>query len=155
MHPPTRLSGLYQYQLKTTDQYRALRCFFGRSQAIALAECLRGEENEYFTERMEALAQLVETMPKTYEQDGKGSEAVAYLHYFSAACDWWITELDAGAEGDAPGQKLTQCFGAASLNGGEAELGYISLPEILACGAELDLYWKPKTLAEAAAARPY
>ncbi|MEI7902867.1 MAG: hypothetical protein WCK89_21685 [bacterium] len=28
------------------------------------------------------------------------------------------------------------------------ELGYISLPEILECGAELDLYFAAKTIAE-------
>jgi hypothetical protein len=28
------------------------------------------------------------------------------------------------------------------------ELGYISLVEILKCGAELDLYWQPRKLFE-------
>ncbi len=30
-------------------------------------------------------------MPQTYDQDGKGKDAVAYLHYFAAgACNWFI-----------------------------------------------------------------
>ena len=38
-------------------------------------------------------------------------------------------------------------FGIADL-GMEPELGYISIPELLEVGAELDLYHTPKTVAE-------
>jgi hypothetical protein len=44
-------------------------------------------------------------------------------------------------------QEQHQAFGLVSL-GYEPELGYISLPEILKAGAELDLHWTPTTVGE-------
>jgi hypothetical protein len=79
-------------------------------------------------------------MPKTYEQDGLGQQAIAHLHYFTAGGDWYITERDTH-----PDQH--QAFGAANLGYG-AELGYISLPELLAAGAELDLHFTPRPLTQ-------
>ena len=40
-----------------------------------------------------------------------------------------------------------QAFGKADLGYG-GELGYISLVDILKCGAELDFYWQPRKLFE-------
>jgi hypothetical protein len=101
-----------------------------------------GEEAQYFFEKICALAALVTTMPKTYEQEGKGDQAIVSLHYFTRSCDWWITEKDMETS-DEPGQH--QAFGLASL-GYEPELGYISIVEILANGAELDFHFEPQTL---------
>ena len=84
-------------------------------------------------------------MPKTYEQDGLGEEAVVHLHYFTGSADWWITEKDS----DPDGEGQVQAFGLADLFQDGGELGYISLVEILAAGAELDLHWTPKPLAHA------
>ena len=68
---------------------------------------------------------------------------MAHLHYFLGGADWWLIEKD--SDPDNAGQ--IQAFGIADLGMG-AELGYISIPEILACGAELDYYFAPKTVAE-------
>jgi len=86
-------------------------------------------------------------MPETYGQDGKGSAAVVFLHYFTGGCDFYLTEKDRGDPDDAPEDFQSQAFGLANLGQG-GELGYISLPEILSCGAELDFHWEPKTLEE-------
>jgi hypothetical protein len=86
-------------------------------------------------------------MPATYGQDGKGDQAVVYLHYFIGGCDWWITERDAGSPDDPPDTGQAQAFGLVDLGMGP-ELGYISLVEVLTAGAELDFHWQPKTLAE-------
>ena len=120
-----------------------IRKFVSEPQIQVLAEAANGEEREYFINLMIDLAKHLKTMPKTYEQDGKGDSAVAHLHYFGAG-DWWITEKDMGSE-DEPGQH--QAFGLADLGYG-AELGYISIVELLANGIELDLYWQPKTIGE-------
>jgi len=85
-----------------------------------------------------------QTMPKTYESTAKGRAALAHLHYFIGGCDWWIVEKD--ADPDHAGQ--VQAFGIADLGMG-AELGYISIPELLENGAALDLYYTdPKTIGE-------
>lgn len=79
-------------------------------------------------------------MPLPYETDGQGSQAVARLHYFTGSADWYITERDSSAE-------QLQAMGLANLGYG-CELGYISIAELISAGAELDLYWTPRTLAE-------
>ena len=79
-------------------------------------------------------------MPRGYEQDGKGDSAIAYLHYFTGSCDWYITERDTTDE-------QHQAFGLADLGYGP-ELGYISVQELIENGAELDLYFEPKPLKE-------
>lgn len=122
-----------------------LRPFIGYSQRKTVFELFNSEERQYFVDLMAGLAALVSTMPKTYEQDGKGDDAIASLHYFTGSCDWWITEKDIGAP-EEPGQH--QAFGLASLNGGEPELGYISIVELLTNGAELDFHFSPKRIGD-------
>ena len=41
-----------------------------------------------------------------------------------------------------------QAFGLADLFGDGGELGYVSIEELKSVGAEMDLYWTPKTLRE-------
>ena len=107
--------------------------------------CRKGEERAYFKQQVMDLARLIKTIPKTYEQDGSGMEAIAYLHYFTAGFDWYITEKDMTGDG------TSQAFGLAVVF--ERELGYISIREIIANGAELDLYWTPATLSALANGR--
>ncbi len=122
---------------------QTLRKFAPVSQIAALLEGLRGEEGEYFKAKIFEMAERITTMPKTYEQDGMGNEAIVNLHYFVGGCDWYITEKDIGAPGDV---EQRQAFGMADLGYG-CELGYINIEEIIKLGVELDLYFKPCTLA--------
>ena len=75
-------------------------------------------------------------MPITYEQDGKGNDAIIYLHYFDGSNDWFISEKDIGSE-------QIQAFGLVSLDFNESELGYISIKELLENEIEFDLNWTP------------
>jgi hypothetical protein len=115
--------------------------FLGEAQKIVLSEACEGEEGEYFQKLLLDLGHLLETMPQTCEQDGKGDGAIAYLHYFMGGMDWFITEKDMNEE-------QLQAFGLCDLGMGFPEIGYVSIPEITSNGAELDLHWTPKTLAE-------
>jgi len=54
--------------------------------------------------------------------------------------------VEKDADPDNAGQ--VQAFGIADLGIGFRELGYISIPELLENGAELDLYFQPKTIGE-------
>ena len=121
-----------------------LRRFMSEAQISALGDACYGEERHYFINKIVELAEHLDTMPKTYEQDGKGDEAVVHLHYFRGGMDWYITEKDMEEE-------QNQAFGLADLGYG-GELGYISIQELIDNGVELDLYWEPKTLAEVKAA---
>lgn len=135
--------------IQTAEALRSLRGFIGPAQLECLGELLRsGEESQHFRQLILQLASVVANMPKTYEQEDKSHDAIVSLHYFVGGCDWHITEKDAGSADDEAEQFQSQSFGLADLGFGFPELGYISLPEILANGAELDLYWTPKTLAE-------
>jgi len=126
-----------------------LKHFLSKSQAIALAEGLAGEESNYFEQLITDTAQRIDAMPKTYEQETLGDQAIVHLHYFSGGGDWYITERD--SDPDQSGQH--QAFGLADPFGDGGELGYISIVELRQAGIELDLYWAPKTLAEIRAAR--
>ncbi len=119
-----------------------VRPFLSRVQLAVMSEAARGEDGPFFLQKFIDLAQQIATMPKTYEQDGKGDQATAHLHYFLRGSDWYITEKDVDGG-------VHQAFGYAILNGDEemAGLGYISIEEITACGAELDLHFTPCTLA--------
>ncbi len=114
--------------------------FVGRQQLRILGEACRGEEGAYFRELLVTLAKRIEAMPKVYEQDSKGDQAIVHLHYFRGAMDWHITKRDTTAE-------QIQAFGLANLGYG-AELGYISVQELIENNVELDLHWTPTTLAK-------
>ena len=115
-----------------------LKQFIGKSQLSAIGMGIRGEEGQFFKDKLIEIANVIQTMPKTYGQDGMGDKAIAYLHYFKGTGDWHITEKDMEDE-------QLQAFGLANLGQGD-ELGYISIQELIDAGVELDLYWTPKTI---------
>src|SRR5450759_486049 len=117
-----------------------LSSFISTTQLQALSALCHGEEKQFFYDKLVELANIIENMPVTYATDGQGDQAIVHLHYFTAGADWYITERDCETE-------QLQAFGKADLGYG-GELGYISLVEILKCGAELDLYWQPRKLSE-------
>jgi hypothetical protein len=100
-----------------------------------------GEEWQFFADKMKELAGAIAAMPKTYDQDGMGDSAVAHLHYFRGAADWYITEKDMEGKG------TEQAFGLADLGYG-GELGYISIEELISSGVELDFHFSPKTIGQ-------
>lgn len=130
---------------------QTLRPFIGHRQLYTVADLMRGEEKQFFFDKVVELAGYVQRMPATYETDGRGEKAVCWLHYFAGGCaSWWITEKDAGSPDDPPevrGQQL-QAFGLADLFQDGGELGYISIAEILEAGGELDFHFTPKPLAD-------
>ena len=128
--------------MATDAQAQFLEVFAGLSQRAALRGLVRGEEGAFFRQRLGELRRIVHDMPRTYGTDGQGGAAVAQLHYFTRNADWYIVELDASA---SDGAGHAQAFGLADLGWGP-ELGYISIPELLRHGAELDLHWEPATV---------
>lgn len=125
-----------------------LRHFIGASQGAAIGAALRGEEGQFFRDKLDEIAEIIRAMPATYEGDSAGMNAIVHLHYFKGGADWYITEKDMGASDDAIPGEQHQAFGLADLFGDGGELGYISIAEIIEAGAELDLYWTPKSLAD-------
>jgi hypothetical protein len=119
---------------------KSLRPYINPVQLEVIGDLCRSEERQFFIDELVEMASLVQTMPKTYETDGQGGQAIVQLHYFTAGADWYITERDCERE-------QLQAFGKADLSYG-AELGYISIVELLECGAEIDMNWTPKRLEE-------
>ena len=120
-----------------------IRNWISKEQLQVIDQALKGEEKDFFRDKLNEIELLTHTMPKTYETDGQGNEAIAQLHYFYGGSDWYITERDSSDE-------QIQAFGYAVLNLDmeNAELGYISIQELIYSGVELDLHWTPKTLRE-------
>jgi hypothetical protein len=111
-----------------------------------MGDACRGEEREWFKAKFITLAHLFDVMPRTYDTEGGGDEAIVHLHYFMGSADWYITERD---------QEVAQlqAFGLADLFGDGGELGYICILELIREGVELDLHWRPRTLREVKAER--
>ena len=67
--------------------------------------------------------ELVQEMPRLYEQDGKGDQATVHAHLFGPIGDFYLTEVN---------EKGTEAFGWSRLSGMPemAELGYISINEL-------------------------
>lgn len=101
---------------------------------------LHGQEGVFFAGKIAEYAKRITEMPGPYGQENKGENAICYLHYFRGGCDWFITEKDESPQGQ-------QAFGLAHIT--ETEMGYISIPELVRNGVELDLYFTPCSLAEA------
>jgi len=123
---------------------KTLKGFIGPMQLNFMAEAVKGEEGQFFLDKMVELASVIEKMPKSYETDGMGDKAVAHLHYFVKNMDWYITEKDSDPDGD--GQ--LQAFGWADLGHGGGELGYIPIAELIASNVELDFHFEPLTIGQ-------
>ena len=129
-------------KLEAIAALKDLRGFIGKAQLEALGHAMRGEEKQWFFDKLVELAATTRSMPRTYDTDGQGDQALARLHYFTSGADWHVTERDV----DTDGLGQVQAFGMADLGHGP-ELGYVSIVELLENGAELDLHFKPSTLA--------
>jgi DUF2958 family protein len=113
---------------------------------VFIEECSRGEEEDFFFDKLAEYAQRVQSMPKTYQQESI-DDPIVYLHYFIGACDWHVTERDQEDE-------QLQAFGLCNLGYG-GELGYVNLKEITRLGAEIDLYFKPCLLSQIRASQEH
>jgi hypothetical protein len=123
------------------DAIKKIGKFIPSRQLEFIGDLCRGEEKQFFFDKLCELEELICGMPQTYGQDGKGDDAIVYLHYFAGgAMNWWITEKDS-----EPAQN--QAFGLADLGYG-GELGYISIMELCESKVELDLHWKPTRLGD-------
>lgn len=140
--PDAQNQGQKQMQktVSMLEAARKIKGFITPAQLEVIGNACRGEEREFFKAKLAELANTIETMPVTYQTDGQGMDAIVHLHYFTGGADWYITERDCETE-------QLQAFGSVNLGYG-AELGYINIVELLACGAELDLHWTPKKLSE-------
>jgi hypothetical protein len=90
--------------------------------------------------------ELLDQLPLLGSQDGKGDQAMVYAKFFTPDSQWtWLMmEYDP-----------TTQTGFGLVRGIETELGYFSLVELeevtglLGLPVERDLFWTPRTLAEA------
>lgn len=122
------------------ESIQTLQHFISENQLRRIIGNCFGVEGQWFKDKTIELVELVKTMPKIYEQDGKGKESIVYLHYFHGGYDWYITERDNS-------EKQLQAFGYAIVH--EGEFGYIPIQELIDNNVEIDLHWTPKTLREA------
>ncbi len=127
----------------TPEALATLRTLTTPQQFEVITDAMLDEECDHFTALAARIHATWQAMPTTYATDAQGRAALAQLHYFIGGCDWWIVEKDA----DPDGAGQVQAFGIADLGMGR-ELGYISIPELLENGAELDLYFKPQPIGD-------
>lgn len=106
------------------------------------AAAREGLDGGHYQKAFVALDATIKSMPKVYEQDGAGEDAIAHLHYFGGSADIYVTEKDM----DDPG--TAAAFGQADLGFGP-EMGYLSIQEYVEhAGVNLDLHFEPSRLAD-------
>ncbi len=120
---------------------REFRGLINIRQAAAINHILRGEEGRGMLDILHHTAAQIIATPAIMANDGQGTGALARLHYFTAGCDWWISELD---------RTSGEAFGLCDLGMGFPELGSVYLSELISCGAELDLHFTPRPLRDLA-----
>jgi hypothetical protein len=76
--PPAETVAARNTKMDAVNALKVLRGFIGPFQLHAVGHGCRGEEKQFFFDKLVELAHTVATMPQTYEQDGKGENAVAY-----------------------------------------------------------------------------
>lgn len=110
------------------------------------------EEHQFYRERLTSLLQTIQSLPKIYATQNNPN-APALLHYFGK-CDWWITEA-ATIKDDHTRLGQIEAYGLADLGlGFGAEIGYLSIPEIINTpGIEIDLHFNPTPYKEILAKR--
>jgi len=138
--------------------HRKLQRFMSGRQWEFVRVLMNQEERVFFLRKMCELVGVIDAMPRTddtkplrkwetgalYEPNEKFFPPLFHLHYFKGGAHWYISELDSGAEGDSEEDFMTQCFGHADIFGDGGGIGYVSIPEIVTNGAELDFHWTPK-----------
>ena len=133
--------------LKTTAKqaFSQLRPYLFAGQLATLEQLSKGKEGEYFRGLVVALDAHIRSIPAMDQGPEVTNDSTVMLHYFYQGSDWYIFELQHVAEDD-----VVLGFGWAILGGDYqmAELGCISVSELLACGVELDLHFAPKTLGQ-------
>lgn len=117
----------------TKDSQNMLQLFVGKSQYGATAK------NKELIPTMIKLFNQILLTPIVY---GSNKDSKFMLHYFNSGPDVYIKELDYGTG--------LQDYGFVILNGDleMAELGYVSIQDLIKQGFELDYYYTPQTLAE-------
>ncbi|MCU7801034.1 MAG: hypothetical protein KZQ70_13080 [gamma proteobacterium symbiont of Lucinoma myriamae] len=128
-------------KLDAIEAIKSIKGFVCSSQLNAIGHACRGEEKQFFFDKMVEVFETVKGMPVTYEQDGKGENAIAYLHYFKGNYDAYITEKDIEDE-------QLQARGWSKFYGNNFEDGYISLVELIDSQIELDLHFTPISIHE-------
>ena len=120
----------------------------GKIDTSAVAKYLGANQTMPDEEVQQSIAEKIKRTRNLYEQDGKGKNAVVYMHYFNPSSDWYVTEMD---------KSTGQMFGYVILNGDRqnSEFGYWNIEELMdkeglssMLVPELDYYWNLKTLNE-------
>ena len=100
-------------------------------------------------------AEIRQTLPSLYSQDGKGGKTIAYVKFFTPSSSWTWFATEGEPVLDEKGREVDfKFFGL--VEGHEKELGYFMLSELeevrgpLGLPIERDLHWRPKTLEEIA-----
>ena len=101
-----------------------------------MLEACRGEEGQFFIDKLVETTQFIQSMPKTGEQEDS-DDPIAYLHYFTGGFNWYISEKDMLPE-------QHQAYGLADM--GYPEYGYIPITELIENNVELDLHFKPESM---------
>jgi hypothetical protein len=112
--------------------------YIGKKQLATMQQLTHGEEGQWFKQKLLDIELTIDQHAGKCSDD---DDSIVIMHYFHRGGDWWILEIPKDPDEDA-------AFGYVRLTAMPecAELGSISIDELIENGVELDLYWAPCTL---------
>jgi len=94
-----------------------------------------------------------DTIPKLYEQSGKGDEAIIHVKFFDPTGSWTWYATEGQPVIDADGKEIDFAF-FGLVHGDDKEWGYFFLSQLkevkgrFGLGIERDMYYSKKTIGE-------
>lgn len=126
-------------------EFPDLRGFIGPRQSACLRILLGGAEGDRFRDKLAEISERIRRMPAVHES---GRSQMAHLRYQLNNYECLLVEKDIAFPDEDPADYQAQAYGFCRFHPHRGELGYVSLPEILAGGALLDLRFTPMPVDE-------
>lgn len=149
------VGGIPKQKFKETDPTTALRKVAGwipKEQLRFIEELIKGEEGEFFLDKMNEVAETIEKLPS---YNGSEPDPLVLMHYFRGASDWYIFEYDRSNSTDG----YIRAYGFTIRNGDYINADNGTIPictpktdkvgmanSICGLPVEIDLHWQPKRL---------
>jgi len=116
--------------------------YISNKQAKEIALSLRGENKADMMKQIVSVAEVIEKIAISPEQNGLNDQATVFLHYKLHNWHWYITER-------VDGERIDQAFGYVILatdRKRRLQFRNISIMDLISHGCELDLTFSPQAV---------
>lgn len=111
----------------------------------ALITLCKGDRADHYHNVFVKLSEQILSIPAVDSQTGKGDETTVYLHYTKNITDLYIIERDI-EDGDC--EPFGYGYAVVNDDVSDIDIEFISIPDFIKRGFQLDLSFKPSTWGE-------